>query len=97
MKSVSVLVYNGVEKKIEEVARDYDPNWMTSLEILSDDIFLGTENNFNFFSVMKNNEAVTEEEKSDFLFIIFLIFILFLFYFYFIFIYFIFIFIFIIF
>jgi len=36
---------------MEEIARDFNPNWMTAVEILDDDTFIGAENHFNLFTV----------------------------------------------
>ncbi|MED6122642.1 DNA damage-binding protein 1a [Stylosanthes scabra] len=38
------------EGAIEERARDYNANWMSAVEILDDDIYLGAENSFNLFT-----------------------------------------------
>ncbi|KAJ6314556.1 hypothetical protein OIU78_018102 [Salix suchowensis] len=46
MKSISLLIYKHEEGAIEERARDYNANWMSAVEILDDDIYLGAENNF---------------------------------------------------
>ncbi|KAI4297447.1 hypothetical protein L6164_037338 [Bauhinia variegata] len=64
MKSISLLIYKHEEGAIEERARDYNANWMSAVEILDDDIYLGAENNFNLFSVRKNSEGATDEERS---------------------------------
>ncbi|KAI3495498.1 hypothetical protein L1887_37839 [Cichorium endivia] len=55
MKSISLLTYKHEEGAIEERARDYNANWMSAVEILDDDIYLGAENNFNLFTVRKNS------------------------------------------
>ena len=52
------------EGAIEERARDYNANWMTAVEILDDDIYLGAENGFNLFTVRKNSDAATDEERG---------------------------------
>jgi hypothetical protein len=52
------------EGAIEERARDYNANWMTAVEILDDDTYLGAENSFNLFTVRKNNDAATDEERG---------------------------------
>ncbi|KAE9461432.1 hypothetical protein C3L33_06662, partial [Rhododendron williamsianum] len=52
------------EGAIEERARDYNANWMSAVEILDDDIYLGGENNFNLFTVRKNSEGATDEERG---------------------------------
>jgi DNA damage-binding protein 1 len=43
---------------MEERARDFNANWMTAVDILDDDTYLGAENSFNLFTVRKNSEAV---------------------------------------
>lgn len=52
------------EGAIEERARDYNANWMTAVEILDDDVYLGAENNFNLFTVRRNSDAATDEERG---------------------------------
>ena len=57
MKSIQLLVYKPEEGSIEVRARDYHSNWMTAVEVLDDDTYLGAENSFNLFTVRKNSEA----------------------------------------
>lgn len=64
MKSISLLIYKHEEGAIEERARDYNANWMAAVEILDDDVYLGAENNFNLFTVRKNCEGSTDEERA---------------------------------
>eukprot|EP00271_Cylindrocystis_brebissonii_P010251 TRINITY_DN26392_c0_g1_i1.p1 TRINITY_DN26392_c0_g1~~TRINITY_DN26392_c0_g1_i1.p1 ORF type:complete len:1092 (+),score=241.19 TRINITY_DN26392_c0_g1_i1:211-3486(+) len=64
MKSISLLMYKAEEGAIEERARDFNSNWMTAVEILDDDTYLGAENSFNLFTVRKNSDAATDEERS---------------------------------
>lgn len=64
MKSISLLLYKHEEGAIEERARDYNANWMSAVEILDDDIYLGAENNFNLFTVRKNSDGATDEERG---------------------------------
>lgn len=49
---------------LAQIARDYNPNWMTAVEILDDDIYIGAENSFNLFTVRKNSEATTDEVST---------------------------------
>ena len=42
MRSISLLTYKQVDGQIEEIARDFNANWMTAVDILDDDTFLGT-------------------------------------------------------
>lgn len=37
-----------------QIARDFNPNWMSAVEILDDDNFLGAENAFNLFVCQKD-------------------------------------------
>ncbi|KAM7524858.1 hypothetical protein LguiA_014760 [Lonicera macranthoides] len=73
MKSISLLIYKFLSREvyyeheegaIEERARDYNANWMSAVEILDDDVYLGAENNFNIFTVRKNSEGATDEERG---------------------------------
>ncbi|KAM5587538.1 hypothetical protein ABKV19_006127 [Rosa sericea] len=64
MKSISLLIYKHEEGAIEERARDYNANWMSAVEILDDDVYLGAENFYNLFTVRKNSEGATDEERG---------------------------------
>jgi len=64
MKSISVLLYKASAGTIEEVARDYDSNWMTAVEALSDDVYLGAENGFHLFTVCRNLDSIAEEDRT---------------------------------
>lgn len=64
MKSVTLLTYKAIDGSMEEIARDYNPNWMTALEILDDDTYLGAENAYNLFAVRRNAETATDEERA---------------------------------
>ncbi|CAN0580203.1 unnamed protein product, partial [Ectocarpus sp. 12 AP-2014] len=54
MRSVSLLVYKAVDGAIEEVARDYHANWMTAVEMLNDDVYIGGEADCNIFTLRRN-------------------------------------------
>jgi len=57
--------YGGqVDGQIEEIARDHNANWMTALEMLDDDTYIGAENHFNLFTCRKNTDATTDEERG---------------------------------
>lgn len=71
MKSVSLLQYKPAgsgggdgEASIEEIAKDFDANWMTAVSTIDDDTFIGAEHEYNIFTVRKNNDATTDEEKK---------------------------------
>ena len=49
VRSVTLLQYKTMEGSFEEIGRDFSPNWMTAVEIIDDDTFLGAENAHNMF------------------------------------------------
>ena len=49
VRSMTLLQYKTMEGSFEEISRDYSPNWMTAVEIIDDDTFLGAENASNMF------------------------------------------------
>jgi DNA damage-binding protein 1 len=59
MKSISLLLYksDGDTKQLTSIARDYDANWMTAVEILDDDTFIGAENSYNLFTGNGNDNS----------------------------------------
>ncbi|XP_031549547.1 DNA damage-binding protein 1-like [Actinia tenebrosa] len=63
MRSMTLLVYLPMEGSLQEIAHDFSPKWMTAVEILDDDTFLGAENSFNLFTCQKNSGATTDEER----------------------------------
>lgn len=65
MKSITLLQYKTMEGSFEEIARDYNPNWMTAIEVLDDDIFLGAENSCNLFVCQKDSAATTDDERAQ--------------------------------
>ena len=48
-RSIMLLQYKSMEGSFEEIANDHSANWMTAVEILDHDTFLGAENSFNIF------------------------------------------------
>lgn len=64
MRSMSLLLYKPEEGELEERARDYNPNWMTAVAALDDDVYLGAENSCNIFTVKRNSDSAIEEEQS---------------------------------
>jgi DNA damage-binding protein 1 len=62
MKSVTVLQYGS--NSISEIARDYIPAWTTAIEAIDDDNFISAETGYNIYSLRKQSDATSEEEKS---------------------------------
>lgn len=38
----------------QEIARDYHANWMTAVEMLNDDVYIGGESDCNIFTLRRN-------------------------------------------
>ncbi|CAH3106628.1 unnamed protein product [Pocillopora meandrina] len=64
MRSMTLLTYKAMEGSLEEIAHDYSPNWMTAVEILDDDTFLGAENSFNLFTCQKDSGSAADDDRS---------------------------------
>jgi DNA damage-binding protein 1 len=63
MRSISLVQYYAQHETLEEVARDFNPNWTTAVEMLTDDVFLGSENWSNLFCLRRNTSAASEEVR----------------------------------
>ena len=64
MRSVTLLAYKSMEGSFEEIAQDFNPNWMSAIEILDDDTFIGAENSYNLFTCQKDSAAATDEDRQ---------------------------------
>ena len=64
MRSISVLQYSPQFNALEEIARDYNQNWTTAIEMLSEDIYIGAENFHNIFVLRRNAKAQSEELRN---------------------------------
>lgn len=67
MRSISLLRFSRGEMEeappfLEEIGRDFYPNWMTAVAVLDNETFLGAENNCNLFVVHRNTGASTDED-----------------------------------
>lgn len=62
MKSVTLLSYQAGSQKLVEIARDHENHYMTALEAVDDDHFIGAENSYNLFSLRKPTDASNEQE-----------------------------------
>ena len=63
MRSISLVEYLPKHQVIEELARDYNANFCTSIEMLTENIFLGSENFANLFVLRHNVDAPSEEAR----------------------------------
>lgn len=64
MKSMTLLQCCAGSHNLEELARDFNANWMTAVAFLDDDHFIGAENWSNIFTTRKNADATTDEERQ---------------------------------
>ncbi len=64
MRSMQLLIYRADEQLLEVRARDFKTHWMTAVEVLDDDTYLGAENSFNLFTLRKNSEAASDEDRN---------------------------------
>lgn len=64
MRSLTLLAYKPLEGRLEEIAHDFSPNWMTAVEIIDDDTFLGAENSYNLFTCQKDSGATNDEDRQ---------------------------------
>ncbi len=64
MRSVQLLIYRADEGILEVRARDFKTHWMTAVEVLDDDTYLGAENSNNLFTLRKNTDAASDEDRA---------------------------------
>ena len=63
MRSVAVVQYFPKYKALEEVARDYNTQWTTATEMLTENVYLVAENWCNFVILKRNPKAAAEEVR----------------------------------
>ncbi len=61
MRSISLVQYYPKHKTLEEVARDFNANWVTAVEMLTDDVYLGGDHENNLFVLRRNAKAQAPE------------------------------------
>ena len=52
------------DSALETRACDFRSNWMTAVEALDADTYLGAENSYNLFALRKNSDAAADEDRS---------------------------------
>jgi len=63
VRSISVVKYYPEYETLEEIARDFNQNWVTAVEMLTSDIYLGAENFHNIFALRRNPNSPSEEVR----------------------------------
>ena len=61
VRSISVVKYYPEFETLEEIARDFNQNWVTAIEMLTDNTYLGAENFNNIFALRRNPKSSSEE------------------------------------
>ena len=57
-------MYKAEEGVLEIRAKDFHSNYMTAVDILDDDTYLGAEISYNLFTVRKNSDAAADEDRN---------------------------------
>lgn len=57
MRSMSLYSYKSLQAHFEEVARDFSPAWMTEVDILDENTFLGAEHKGNIFVSQRDSKT----------------------------------------
>jgi len=63
MKSEQLLMYKEEQNAIVELARDFTNRWMTSVAMLDDQVFIGTEDNCNMFTLKRNILSLEQQNR----------------------------------
>jgi len=64
MRSLSLYTYKPVESHFEELARDLNPSWLTEVEILDEETFLGAEHQYNIFVCKRDTKSPNENDRA---------------------------------
>jgi DNA damage-binding protein 1 len=65
MKSVSVLTYDPTQNKINEAYRDYATNYMTCVDAIDEDTFLGADNTNNVFTLKRSENLSNDNNQLE--------------------------------
>lgn len=65
MRSMSLFSYKSLQAHFEEIARDFNPAWMTEVEILDEETFLGAEHLFNLFICHRDSKASSDQDRQQ--------------------------------
>lgn len=54
LRSITLLIYKPLNGNFEQIATDLDTAWLSGIEIIDDDTYLGADSNFNLFTIQKD-------------------------------------------
>jgi DNA damage-binding protein 1 len=57
VRSISLLKYRSTENTLEEIARDFNSNFMRAVEILEENYYLGCDDHGNLFNLQRPNAS----------------------------------------
>lgn len=63
MRSIALVEYYPKHQVIEELARDYNSNFVTEIAMLTNNIYMGSESHNNLFVLRYNPNATTEQAR----------------------------------
>ncbi|CAD5226395.1 unnamed protein product [Bursaphelenchus xylophilus] len=66
MRSMTLLTYKSLDSQLEEVARDYNAEWTTAVEIIDSDTMIAAENAYNLYVVHKEVHPESDDERTKF-------------------------------
>ena len=64
MRSMTLLRYDQVSNRLEMIAKDYGSIWMTAAEILSEDLFIGADDDRNLYINHRSEEGESSKLKE---------------------------------
>eukprot|EP00042_Codosiga_hollandica_P058516 m.883598 g.883598 ORF g.883598 m.883598 type:complete len:1092 (+) comp59884_c0_seq2:68-3343(+) len=64
MRSVSLLNFDETKSAFEMIGLDHNPNWMTAVTLLPNDVCLGCESSFNLFACMINEPVEGDKTRQ---------------------------------
>lgn len=65
MNSMTLLLYDKIDSKIEELARDVISRWMTAACMLDEEAYIGSDCDYNLVWLKRNTEGNSEEARSQ--------------------------------
>ncbi|KAF7492574.1 DNA damage-binding protein 1 [Sarcoptes scabiei] len=65
VRSFSLYTYNASSGSFTLIANDHKTSWLSSMEIINDETFIGSDNSFNIFVSQKQNNIVADPEHLD--------------------------------
>jgi len=62
LRSLSVLVYKADVSALEEVAFDFNPNYITAAEVVGGEVYLAAESAYNLLALAQNADTPNDDE-----------------------------------